>query len=1198
MSNDSPGGNDDAPPAPPNMGGMKPAQPDVINTTSSKGDNEGLNPVDLSEVDDGWVPYFRYDTAYGDQVDAIDTFLDILAGNGYFLLEGACGTGKTLAAASAAIHAIRDRKTLTKERITDDSENDKFPKYSRALVVTPLKQQLKQFVEEMRGINESLPSGHDAVTTVVMRGSADMMPYSYTDLQPFDDGGFRDNMEDLREMTAQVIRFGSDIPIDWPDGMSPPPHSHYDYEWDSATAVAEQHREKYRFDPVRAEAVRQIVSDLDSRGDMTYDRLSVNGVDTPYPAYVPHTSDIVDTNRLGSSQLPMDLRGKIDPFYAGFFAQPTLTFDFSDAKSQVFDQREIFAAAASRGACPHESMSYLAGKAEVVLGNYNHLFDPQTRFLTDEKIGLIDEETIVVVDEAHQIESRVRDMLSLDLDIYTLHRTISDVAIARQYAIGNFEKTPTPGLKPKDKSKAKEKVNQSLMTVGGMKVTVDDLAEVERFLNHVKQKLAEFGSQGLNEDFSNASWQKAIKYNWNISDIEYPLSNPKNNDMDSLMADILNDSEFDRGTFIKVYAVMLSLDFAYDALAEMGVHDRSPQGVEVGKFFKQWAEADNVEYHRHVLLEHSEKEKFPTEFPEWVGHWTPKFQLYNCVPRDELRGVFSEIGGGVLMSATIRPEEVFKEAVGIDDVPYPAEDEPETKGGPESSTDDTGSDDKNGGDDSEQATPEGARPSAFAQYPLRFPQKNRLSLTVDLPRFTNDNRGKTARSESDMTSTRKQYADMLYQTASMQGNILIVMPNYREAEWAYGYLRDRGVSKRLHLDQSSSSYETDEILNDFFEAGDAILFTSCRGTITEGVDYDGAKLHCCAVVGIPLLPTHQPHIQAIREAYDKRMTYASGFETALTVPAVRKVRQSFGRVIRGADEVGVRLLLDERYGQDNFFGVKEYLSDQEQEEFRVTDPENLNMAVSTFWESVNDRDDIDPDQLDSSNTSGESDDDESVESVDPADLMGETEDLLDGESLPEGADGETVPEADYDGGYSKIYFGDKANLSGWTSIRTTVAENQIVPLVHEHKMEDPADGEAVKLNFAKELSVSGWTDVKADIVHDVIEPLAEAALEPESNTQQPATGDGQNADAEEYSKLYFGSGSSLSAWTVIDRAAIEDEIMPLIREHKVDDLDDTDEEDTIKLSFAKELSMGGWVAVDADVVRDEIEPIAKENLRY
>jgi DNA excision repair protein ERCC-2 len=1090
--------NEDSPPIPPFARGDEDPEPDEIFSSGDGDDVDGVTNVELDSAEYEWTPYFRYETAYQDQIDAIDTFLDVLSDNGYYTFEGACGTGKTLAAVTAGLHAIRDQKHLTHSRVDSGS----FPEYSRMLVVTPVKQQLRQFVEELRGVNKTLDNEKPVLTTV-LRGRPDMMPYAGVDLPPFDEHSFGNKMEDLREMTRELIKFDSDIPINWPQSLPAPQFSKYDYDWEAASGKAESIRERHRYDPYRAQAVAHLVQNLEHPTGGHWEPLKVQGVETPYPEYIPHTNNVVDENELdkrGMEQLPLDLQGKFDPFYAGFFANgSSLPFDFDAADHYVFDQEAIITQAAGAGICPHEAMATLAEESDVVIGNYNHLYDPQTRLLTGEKIGILDDETIAVVDEAHQIESRARDMLSSSLDLYTLNRAINDIEILRQYAIGEHEKTPTPNLDSGKATTAKRLVKAALETAGSYSVTVEDISEVEQFLRFAKQKLTEYGADGLNESYEKP-WQEVLD-SWGPDTQEKVLLDPdETSGPDKFVEDVIAREDFSRDTFFKVYPVMLAAKFGYEALEEAGIHDRTPQGVQLGTFWKRWMQEDAVEYHREVVLESSLKDSFPNEFPLWVEGWTPQFQLFNCIPRDELRAVFSELGGGVLMSATLQPADVFREAVGIDDVPELSEDDAE--GGasdeipeqPESNAEsnDEGEDvvspqPPSAGGGAESVDGDG-RASAFESYPLRFPREHRESMTVTLPKYTSRNRGSTTQKRKYMSDVREQYADALETLVGTRGNILVAMPNYGEAAWAYNWLQDRVPGKSFYLDQSSSDAETNATLESFFDDGDGVLFTSARGTITEGVDYDGEKLHACICVGIPLLPVQSPRIQAIKTAYDERIGSGDGFETALTIPAVRKVRQAFGRVIRGADEAGVRILLDERYASTDWDGVQELLSDQDQQEFTPTSRDRAVDMVKEFWDHA---DSLDLDEHSVATTAGE-------DSPPGGDATGSSDGALttpeSSGSAVESASGDEV-ETDSGDSYSKVYFGSGAGLSSWIPIVTDVVENEIIPLVRDNTVEDPESysGDVVKLNFASELSANGWHTVEASTVRNEIEPIAEEA---------------------------------------------------------------------------------------------------------
>jgi len=84
---------------------------------------------------------FPFDSPYEAQQDAIKRLSEVYREQGIAVLEGACGTGKTLSALTPAIQAVRDDRT----------------QYERVMVITSVKQQLRAFEEDGQAINGNLP---------------------------------------------------------------------------------------------------------------------------------------------------------------------------------------------------------------------------------------------------------------------------------------------------------------------------------------------------------------------------------------------------------------------------------------------------------------------------------------------------------------------------------------------------------------------------------------------------------------------------------------------------------------------------------------------------------------------------------------------------------------------------------------------------------------------------------------------------------------------------------------------------------------------------------------------------------------------------------------------------------------------------------------------------------------------------------
>src|SRR5699024_1676879 len=81
--------------------------------------------------------------------------------------------------------------------------------------------------------------------------------------------------------------------------------------------------------------------------------------------------------------------------------------------------------ASANGLCPHAVMGSALNNAEVVIGNYQHIFNPLT--IQAMTASLMDEETLLVCDEAHTIISRAKDELSHSLSLFALDRAINEI---------------------------------------------------------------------------------------------------------------------------------------------------------------------------------------------------------------------------------------------------------------------------------------------------------------------------------------------------------------------------------------------------------------------------------------------------------------------------------------------------------------------------------------------------------------------------------------------------------------------------------------------------------------------------------------------------------------------------------------------------------------------------------------------------
>ena len=802
---------------------------------------------------ESWRTYFGFDEPYENQADAVERAIEAGKARGFLAMEGPCGTGKTMAALTAGATLVRDTDL-----------------YERLVVVTPVKQQLQQFVDDLRTLNAGIEEPFDGISLV---GKRDLCPYGREGQFP-DDVSTHDRCEDLREATARLVE---------DDGRS-------DGAAVADAAIAGEADDDQWWDPRKgqdlAAAARPDAADQATLGD---DTLSTAGANSPYRRSQPTAPE----SMAEGSDPPLYC-----PFEADWYARNKGSpVDFSAGERHVVTMDDYLPAATERGTCPHRVMSVMLSEADVIVGNYNHLFDPGSRPLLSD---VLDDQTLVIVDEAHRLEERVRDLLSDRLGRQTLVQARNDCTTLIQRAQQSAD----------HKAQVRE-------VLSAREVPLDAVDQARKFYDDLVRWLDDRVEAFL--DAEHEGW-RADPSTLPEHDREIPLRDPDTVEQDEL-TEWAERKGYDGSLWRSLSQVGAAVE---DAIDQLGL-TRQPVCAAVGVLAGQWWERDHATFLREIELEHSPNHGQSLD-SDYQAVYTPGLLCYNCMPATALRNVFDDLGGGILMSATLEPLDVFTRVSGLDSMAETGSMDPDEQSGD-------------------------GRPVRTTTYDLPFPSENRASYLVDATPFTARNRGdpETMRPLGDSWNpTRDEYAQALRALARSPGNVMVAMPNYREARWAGAYLQE-AVEKAVLVDESSSNEETERLKREFFSGDGKVMVTSTRGTLTEGVDYDGEKLSTCAVVGIPLVNIGSPRVRGVQRAYGDAFGEDNAFEYALTVPAVRRARQAIGRVIRGVDEVGVRALVGRRYTPDARHSVYPYLPVGEREEFTRMTPDFLASQLDSFW---------------------------------------------------------------------------------------------------------------------------------------------------------------------------------------------------------------------------------------------------------
>lgn len=914
---------------------------------------------------------------------------------GCFAFEGACGTGKTLAALSPLLALCEESRSPL----------------SQVFVVTPVKQQLRQFLTECQTINDHRSHGTTPVKATALVGKTDLKPYSRPDIQnqiPISNP----DLATLYERTAELVSRDSDISIPDIDGDLRSDAGNLWYSTDRIEYILTYAREQVEIQTV--ERPREEVGDPVNNPNIPADyttttrheteyiqweestALTVGGFESPYPRSPVFVEDLVPEDV--RADLDDEHRGPIDPFQVGHLATAgDLPFGFSDAQHWTLDRHTLLREAIPRGIDPYAALRSLVHAADVVIGTYNYVFQPGIRGYTVGKLGLIDERTALVVDEAHNLPPQVRDHYTVGVDYNELYWMYEDVQIILDYidyGAPREDSDSEDGLEfaPTTREIARSALEETDLT----RAHYDTLAAVLHFLSapfipqHVEQQL----------DTRVPAWREKLRDGEELT-LDTPFTISLQDDHTDRLHDSL-EAQYSKIRDERTTESSLSFETFCSSLSDIASTTPTLASVlpeegfrrvsRAATFLDGWLQGNDTGYARQLEVTACNPDLDDEAVPSWQDYLSPRLRLINCIPASQLAANFSDFRTTVLMSATLEPLNIYRNEVGFDIL---ANNDIET---------------------------------GMATYESPYPEENQALLVGDLPEYTSQNRGtvpqkqldtnpvetgpedlverrthSTANKQTDteesgqsattegtedgittdtdedtastqdtgesdnkpdddplpapavvvdapMTKTRQQYADTLVNIlVATEGNVLIAMPSYDEVDWAALYLRGHtNVSRSVIRDRSGTDTVSDRLRNEFFEGGPKVLVANIHGTLVEGVDYKGDKLTTAVVVGIPLSPPTS-EIKAAEDAYERHFDGQSGFEYVRATPAVRQARQTLGRVIRQTDDVGVKILLDGRYTSSHQRSVNHLLADRDRDQARILDADALADSIDLFW---------------------------------------------------------------------------------------------------------------------------------------------------------------------------------------------------------------------------------------------------------
>ena len=258
--------------------------------------------------------------------------------------------------------------------------------------------------------------------------------------------------------------------------------------------------------------------------------------------------------------------------------------------------------------------------------------------------------------------------------------------------------------------------------------------------------------------------------------------------------------------------------------------------------------------------------------------------VFRCIaPGSWIRGVLREYSGSVRFSGTLSPSKVFEESHGVSGPFVRTQNEPDS---------------------------------------YRFG----VMLIPDISTYWNDR-------ERSIAEIVKVIEDV---RASTDENWLVAFPSFEYLDRVFGAMnnqRDQVRKQEAHMNVE----ERAEFIEWMNEPKARVGFMVMGGIFSESVDFDPGALAGVIVIG-PSIPPTSLELEKLRASSEL------GFELAYRQPAMNRVVQAAGRVVRNVTDRGVIMLIDPRFTRSEY---QQYFP-------RHWDPQivksnQIRDAINQFW---------------------------------------------------------------------------------------------------------------------------------------------------------------------------------------------------------------------------------------------------------
>lgn len=177
------------------------------------------------------------------------------------------------------------------------------------------------------------------------------------------------------------------------------------------------------------------------------------------------------------------------------------------------------------------------------------------------------------------------------------------------------------------------------------------------------------------------------------------------------------------------------------------------------------------------------------------------------------------------------------------------------------------------------------------------------------------------------------------------GNYLIFFPSYPYLSAVQQHLQIKSQTKLMVQTKDMTLDERETFLNQFtFQPQETTVGLAVLGGVfSEGIDLVGDRLIGVGIVGVGL-----PQLSFARDliADYHQQQGKDGFTFGYVYPAINKVLQAMGRVIRSETDRGIALLIDERFLREEYQAIQQRYPQYEV----IHSPDELEETLANFFD--------------------------------------------------------------------------------------------------------------------------------------------------------------------------------------------------------------------------------------------------------